>query len=146
MGNPGLDPETTLRLIHTLLYCIAYILGGLVLLVLSAYVVFVCWEIFPSLRGSKTLHARVPQPIGCFPVAEENLDPIGAETPIPAEAESLKGETVPVSSLPHDAQVSTTPGPVNLESEPTRAVVSVGTRPSKPRSRVRTNTQLENPA
>ena len=128
MGNPGLDPETALQLIHTLLYCIACILGGSVLLGLSAYMVFLCWEIFSPQPSSKTLLARVPQPIGCAPVAEENLDLIRAETPIPAEAESLNGEAVPVPALAHDAQVSMTPVPVTLERKPTLAAVSASSR------------------
>lgn len=130
MGNPGLDPETALQLIQTFLYCIACILGGSVLLGLCAYLIFLCWEIFSPQPSSKTLQARVPQPIGCAPVAEENLDLIRAETPIPAEAEFFNEEAVPVPALPHDAQVLMTPVRVTVESEPTFAAVSAGGHPS----------------
>jgi hypothetical protein len=117
MGNPSLDPETALKLVNTLLYCITCILGGSVLLGLTAYIVFLCREILSHQSSSKTPLGRVPQPISCAPVAEDNLDLIHVETPIPVEAESLNGEAVPVPALPHDAQISMAPVAATLESK-----------------------------
>ncbi len=120
MDHPGLDPSTALQLIQTLLYWIACILGGSVLLGLSAYLVFLCWEIFSPQPPSKARLAEDRHPVGCAPVAEEDLDLVAAETPILAEAESLGKETVLEPVLAHDAPMPMTLLPVTLESEPTR--------------------------
>lgn len=117
MGHPGLDAEAVLVFIQTLLYWITWILGGSGLLAFCAYVVFLCWEIFSPLLRSKARLARVPQRASCASVAEENLDLFAAERPILAETESL-GEAVPVSALPHDAQMPVTLVPVTPHSEP----------------------------
>jgi hypothetical protein len=150
MGHTGLDPETALQLIQTLLYWIACILGGSVLLGLSAYIVFLCLQIFSPQPGAKARLAKVAQPLGCVPVAEENLDLVAAETPILAEAERLGEEAARVPALPHDEEMPMTLVPVTLESEPTepwgflnflrfrRAVV-----PQKRRSSLRADAQLE---
>ncbi len=119
MDHPGLDPSTALQLIQALLYWLAWILGGSVLLGLSAYIVFLCLEIFSPQPCSKARLAEVPHPVGCAPVAEENLDLVAAETPILVEGESLGKETGPVPVLAHDAQMPMTFAPVTLESAPT---------------------------
>ena len=120
MDHPGLDPNTALQLIQTLLYWIACILGGSVLLGLSAYLVFLCFKIFSPQPSSRTRLGEVPHPVGCAPVAEENLDLAAAETPILAEAEPLGEETGPVPVLAHDAKTPMTSLPVTQESEPTK--------------------------
>ena len=85
MGDLGLDPETALKLIQILLRGAAYFFAGFALLALSTYVVFLCLEIFASQPSAKTRIAKVPQPVGCAPAAEQNHDLIPAETPILAE-------------------------------------------------------------
>lgn len=119
MDQPGLDPSTALQLIQTLFYWIAWILAGSLLLALSAYVFFLCVEILSPPPCSKIRQAKLRYATGCAPVAEENLDLAAAETPIPAEAESLGKGSVLVPVLAHDAQQRMTPIPVTLESEPT---------------------------
>ena len=150
MDHPGLDPSTALQLIQTLFYSIAWILAGSLLLALSAYIVFLCLEIFSPQPCSKTRQAKLRYATGCAPVAEENLDLVAAETPIPAEAERLGEEAVRVPALSQDAQTPMTLLPVTLKSEPTgpwgflnflrsrRAVV-----PQRRRSSVRADAQLE---
>ncbi len=119
MDHPGLDPSTALQLIQTLLYWIACILGGSVLLGLSAYIVILCFEIFSLQPSSKVRQAKLRYATGCAPVAEANLDLVAAETPILAKAERLGEETVRVPVLAHDAPMPMTLVPVTLESEPT---------------------------
>jgi hypothetical protein len=119
VDHPGLDPSTALQLIQTLFYSIAWILAGSLLLALSAYIVFLCLEIFSPQPSSKARLVGVPQPVGGAPVAEENLDLVVAERPILAGAESLGKETVPVPVLAHDAQRRMTSIPITLGSEPT---------------------------
>ncbi len=119
MGHPGLDPSTALQLIQTLFYSIAWVLAGSLLLALSAYVFFLCVEIFSPQPSSKARLAKLPHPVGCAPVAEENLDLAAAEAPILAEAERLGEEAVRVPALSQDAQTPMTLVPVTLESEPT---------------------------
>ncbi len=151
MGH--LDPETALELIQTLLYWIACMCAGWAVVGLSAYIVFLCLEIFSPQPRSRARLAKVPHPAGCASVVEGNLDLFAAETPVLAEAESLGGEAVRVPALRPDAETRTTLIPVTPESEPTgpwgfpsflrfqRAVV-----PQKRRSSLRANRQLEKPA
>ncbi len=102
MEHAGLDPSTALQLIQALLYSIACVLAGCALLGLSAYIVFLCVEIFSPQPSSKARVAKLPQPVGHAPVAEENLDLVAAETPILDEAERLGEEAVAAPALPHD--------------------------------------------
>jgi hypothetical protein len=118
MGHPGLDPSTALQLIQTLFYSIAWVLAGSLLLALSAYVFFLCVEIFSPQPSSKARLAELPHPVGCAPVAEENLDLAAAEAPILVEAERLGEEAVRVPALSQDAQTPMTFIPVTLGSEP----------------------------
>ena len=150
MDHPGLDPSLAMQLIQTLFCSIAWILAGSLLLALSAYIVFLCLEIFSPQPRSKARLAKLRYATRCAPVAEENLDLAAAETPILAEAESLGKGSVLVPVLAHDAQQRMTPIPVTLESEPTgpwgspnflrfrRAVV-----PQKRGSSLSADTQLE---
>lgn len=85
MGDLGLDPETALKLIQILLRGAAYFFAGFALLALSTYVVFLCLEIFASQPSAKARIAKVQQPIGCAPAAEENYDLTLAETPTLAQ-------------------------------------------------------------
>jgi hypothetical protein len=85
VGDFGLDPETALELILTLLRGAAYFFAGFAVVGFSAYVVFLCLEIFASQTRVKARIAKVPQPVGSAPVAERNHDLIPAETPILAE-------------------------------------------------------------
>jgi hypothetical protein len=118
MDHPGLDPSTALQLIQTLLYWIACILGGSVLLGLAAYIVFLCFNIFSPQPRSKARLAELPHPVGCAPVAEEDLDLVVAETPILVEAEHSGDEAVRVPDPSQDAQMPVTFIPVTLGSEP----------------------------
>src|SRR5712692_11553751 len=101
MEHTGLYLSTALQLIQSLLYSIACILGGAASLGLSAYIVFLCVEIFSPQPSSKARLAKVPHPVGCAPVDEENLDLSAAETPILAEAEGPAEEAVQVPALSH---------------------------------------------
>ena len=92
MGDLGLDPETALKLIQMLLRGAGYFFAGCALLGLSTYVVFLCLEIFASQPHAKVRIAEVPQPVSCAPAAEQNHDPILAETPILAEEATFIGE------------------------------------------------------
>ena len=120
MGHPGLDPETSLQLIQTLLYCLACILGGSVLLGLAAYIAFLWLQIFSPQPGSKTRIAHIPQPVGCAPAAEENLDRFAAETQNLIGEEPFGGETVQAPALSDSAQIPMTPPPVTTGSETAR--------------------------
>ena len=117
MDHPGLDPSSALQLIQTLFYSIAWILAGSLLLALSAYVFFLCVEIFSPQPCSKTPRAKLRYSTGCAPVAEENLDLAAAETPIPAEAERLDEEALRVPALSQDSPMPMTLVPVTQKSE-----------------------------
>ena len=81
MGDLGLDPETALKLIQVLLRGAAYFFEGFALLGLSAYVVFLCWELFASQPRAKVRFTKV-QPMGCAFVVEQNHDLLPADTPM----------------------------------------------------------------
>lgn len=82
MGELGFDPETTVKLIQTLLRGTAYFFAGFALLGFSAYVVLLSLEILASQPRAKARIAKAPQPIGCAPEVEQNHDLSAAETPI----------------------------------------------------------------
>jgi len=93
VGDLGLDPETALKLIQILLRGAAHLFAGFALLTLSTYVVFLCLETFASQPSAKARIAKVPQPIGCAPAADENHDLTLAETPtLPEEATVTGGD------------------------------------------------------
>lgn len=92
MGDFGLDLETVLKLVRMLLRGAAYFFAGFALLGLSTYVVFLCREIFASPLRTKVRNAKVPQPAGCAPVAEESPEPVLAEKPISVEEVIPTGE------------------------------------------------------
>ena len=92
MGDLGLGPETALELIEILLRAAAYFFAGFAVLSLSTYVVFLCLETLALQRRVKVRIAKVPQPVGCAPVAGQNHDLIFAETPIPVEEATVTGE------------------------------------------------------
>ena len=98
MGQPGLDPETALEFILTLLRVATYFFAGFALLALSTYVVFLCLEIFASQPRAKARIAKVPQPVGCAPAAEQNHDLIPAETPILVGEATVTGGEVLVGA------------------------------------------------
>ncbi len=87
---------------------------------LSAYIVFLCLEIFSPQPSSKARLAKVPHPIGLAPVAEANLELVAAEKAILAEAERLGKEAVPLPPLTHDAQTPITVVPVTMKGKPTK--------------------------
>ncbi len=125
MGHAGLDPQMALEFVPTLIYWVAWFLAGLALLGLSAYVVFLFLEIFSSQPRSKTRTAKLPQPAGCAPMAEESLHRSAAEAPTLAAPERLDEETGRMSGCPHDPQMRTTTsarvtlvpeGPLEFES------------------------------
>ena len=89
MGDLGLDPETALKLIQILHYCMAYVFAGAALIGLSVYIVLVCSEMFFSQPRSKTHRAKVAQSARHTAVARETRDLSAEETPIRAEAERL---------------------------------------------------------
>ncbi len=91
MGDLGLDPETALKLIRILLRGAAYFFAGFALLGFSAYVVFLFLEVFASQHHAKARIAKVPQPIGCAPAADENHDLTLAETPTLAQEATATG-------------------------------------------------------
>ena len=97
MGDLGLDPETALRLIQALLRGAAYFFAGFALLGLSAYVVFLCREIFASRPRAKVRFTKV-LPMGCASVVEQDRDMIFPETPILVASESLGEEAVRVTA------------------------------------------------
>ena len=80
MADFGLDPETALKLIKALLRGAAYFFAGFAVLGLSAYVVFLCWEIFASQPRAKVRFTRVLKPTGCASVVEQNDKPLRADT------------------------------------------------------------------
>jgi hypothetical protein len=81
VGDLGLDPETALRLIQALLRGAAYFFAGFALLGLSAYVVFLCREIFASRPRAKARFTKVLEPMGCASVVDQNDKPLPADTP-----------------------------------------------------------------
>ncbi len=141
MDHPGLDPNTALELIQNLLYWIAYILGGSLFLGLSAYIVFLCLEIFSPQPFSKSRLAKVPHPIGLAPVAEANLELVAAETAILAEARRLGEEAARLPALTHDAQTPMTVVPSLWRANPLSPGASFNScgfgGQSSPRSAVR---------
>ena len=119
MGNPGLDPNTAFELVQVLLYLIAFVLAGFALVGLSAYILFLCVEIFFPQPSSKDRLVKVPHLVGCAPLAEENLDEFAVKTPILAGPERLGEDAVAATALPHDAQTRRPLVLVTLGSEPT---------------------------
>jgi len=92
MGDLGLGPETALKLIEILLRAAAYFFAGFALLAFFTYVVLLCLEILASQRRVQVRIAKVLQPVGYAPVAEQNHDLIFVETPIPVEEATVTGE------------------------------------------------------
>jgi uncharacterized membrane protein YqjE len=82
VGDLGLDPETALKLMQVLLRGAAYFFSGFALLGLSAYVVFLCWEIFASQPRAKARFTKVLEPMGCALVVKQNHDLFPADTPM----------------------------------------------------------------
>jgi hypothetical protein len=82
MGDLGLGPETALELIKILLRAAGYFFAGFAILGLSAYVVFLCWEIFASQPRAKVRFTKVLEPMGCASVVAQNHDLLPAETPM----------------------------------------------------------------
>jgi hypothetical protein len=113
VGDFGLDPETALKLIQILLRGAAYFSAGFALLALSAYVVFLCLEIFAPQLRTKSKVAEIPKQVGCASVVEQNRDMIFPETPILVMPESLGEEAVRVTAPLHGAQTPVTV-PANL--------------------------------
>jgi len=85
VGDLGLDPETALKLIQVLLRGAAYFFAGFALLGLSAYVVFLCWEIFASRPRAKVRFTKVLEPMRCASVVEQNRDLLPADAPMPVK-------------------------------------------------------------
>jgi len=117
MEYPSFLPETVLALLLALVYCMAYILAGASLIVLSVYIALLCSEMFFSQPPSKTPRAKVPQLAHRAPVAEESLDLSAAESPILAAPERLREEVVRVTAPAHGGQIPMTV-PATLESDP----------------------------
>jgi hypothetical protein len=92
VGDLGLDPETALKVIQMLLRGVAYFFAGFAVLGFSTYVAFLCLEIFAPQLRAKARIAKVPQPVGCAPPAEQNHDLIPMETAILAEEVTVTGE------------------------------------------------------
>jgi len=67
VANLGLDSETALQLILIVLRGAAYFFGGFALVGLSAYVVFLCLEIFSPRPQVKATIAEVPKPLAALP-------------------------------------------------------------------------------
>lgn len=85
MGDLVLDPETALQLLWILLRGAAYFFGGFALLGFSAYVAFLCWELFSRRPRKKAkIDEIAPQAGGAF-VVEQAYDPALEEAPILAE-------------------------------------------------------------
>ena len=117
MEYPSFFPETALALLLAIVYCMAYILAGASLIVLSVYIALLCSEMFFSQPPSKTPRAKVPQLAHRVPVAEETLVLSSTETVILSAREDLGKEPVRVTPPPHGAQIPMTV-PANLETEP----------------------------
>ena len=101
MGNLSLVPEVVLQLFHAFVYRMAYICVGGAVIVLSAYIVLVCSEMFSSEPHSKTQPAKAPQSARRVPVAEETLVLSSTETVILSAREDLGKEAVRVTPPPH---------------------------------------------
>jgi hypothetical protein len=91
VANLGLDSETALQLILIVLRGAAYFFGGFALVGLSAYVVFLCLEIF-SPRPQVKATAEVPKPPGCASRAEPTQNLVPAEAPTLAEEATVSRE------------------------------------------------------
>ena len=91
MGDLGFDPETALKLIQILLRGAAYFFAGFAVLGLSAYVVFLCWEIFASQPRAKVRFTKVLEPMGCASVVEQNHDLFPVDTPKRLRKQPLPG-------------------------------------------------------
>ena len=74
MGDLGLDPATAQKLMQVLLRGTAFFFAGFAVLGLSAYVVFLSWEIFASQPRAKVRFTKVLEPMGCTSVVEQNHD------------------------------------------------------------------------
>jgi hypothetical protein len=81
VGDLGFDPETALKLIQILLRVAAYFFAGFAILGLSAYVVFLCLEIFASRPRAKAKTAFVPQPVGCAAAVQQTHGLVSLGTP-----------------------------------------------------------------
>jgi len=93
VGDLGLDPETALQLLRILLRGAAYFFGGFALLGFSAYVVFLCLELFASQPHAKATIVEVPQPVACGSLVEQAPDLVPTETPtLVEEAAVTEGE------------------------------------------------------
>lgn len=97
--HPGLDPETAVELIQTVLRLAAYFFAGSALVGLGVYIALLCVEIFSPQPRSKARLAKLPHRLGTAPVAEQNRDPITGDTPTPAEAASVTEEEVSQEGL-----------------------------------------------
>jgi hypothetical protein len=117
MDYPSFGPETALALLRALLYSMACVCAGAVLIALSVYAVLVCSEMFAQPR-SQTRRAKVPQLAHRPPVAEESPDLSAVEKRILAAPNRLGEEVVRVTAPAHGGQGPMTV-PANLESEPT---------------------------
>src|SRR5229473_3435173 len=117
MEYPSFFPETALALLLALVYCMAYILAGASLIVLSVYIALLCSEMFFSQPPSKTRRAKAPQLAHRAPVAEESLDLSAVEKRILAAPNRL-GEEGRVTAPANGGQAPMTV-PATLESEPT---------------------------
>jgi hypothetical protein len=95
VGDLGLNPETALKLIQILLRGAAYFFAGFALLGLSAYVVFLCWEIFAPQPRAKARFAKVVEPMDCASVVEQNRDLLSADTPMPVKETTVAQVEVP---------------------------------------------------
>ncbi len=107
MADPGIDPETALQLIRAVLYWVAYIFAGFALVGLSAYIIFLCLEIFAPQRRSKARRAKVPPKASSAPDTKKNLDLSASETPIPVKtrpAAALRQPWHRDHRLPHPAR------------------------------------------
>jgi hypothetical protein len=111
-------PETALALLHALVYGMACILAGALLIGFSVYIALLCSEMFFSQPPSKTPRAKVPQLAHRAPVAEESLDLSAVEKRILAAPIRLGEEVARVTAPAHAVQVPMTVPPT-LESEPT---------------------------
>jgi uncharacterized membrane protein YqjE len=81
VGDLGLDSETALKLMQVLLRGAAYFFAGFAVLGLSAYVVFLYWEIFASQPRAKVRFTKVLKPMGCASVVEHHHDLFPVDTP-----------------------------------------------------------------
>jgi hypothetical protein len=117
MEYPSFFPETTLALLHALVYGMACILVGASLIGLSVYTALLCSEMFFSQPPSKAPRAKVPQLAHRAPVAEESLDLSAFEKRILAAPNRLGEEVVRVTAPANGGQVPMTV-PATLESEP----------------------------